>query len=163
MYYFFPSSIELRQQSFLWADDLSSYDSIINFGFKIWLLGDHLSLFTLLMTITTYASIYLNRNQNPMSDDPNMAVMKYMQYIFPIMFLGIFNNSPAALAYYYLLQNLTSIIQQWVIQKLIINEDKLRAEIQENMKRPEAKKTGFMARLEEAQRIQQQQAKNKKK
>ena len=163
MYYFFPSSIELRQQSFLWADDLSSYDSIINFGFKIWLLGDHLSLFTLLMTITTYASIYLNRNQNPMSDDPNMAVMKYMQYIFPIMFLGIFNNSPAALAYYYLLQNLTSIIQQWVIQKLIINEDKLRAEIQENMKRPEAKKTGFMARLEEAQRIQQQQIKNKKK
>lgn len=163
MYYFFPSSIELRQQSFLWADDLSSYDSVINFGFKIWLLGDHLSLFTLLMTITTYASIYLNRNQNPMSDDPNMAVMKYMQYIFPIMFLGIFNNSPAALAYYYLLQNLTSIIQQWVIQKLIINEDKLRAEIQENMKRPEAKKTGFMARLEEAQRIQQQQAKNKKK
>lgn len=163
MYYFFPSSIELRQQSFLWADDLSSYDSIINFGFKVWLLGDHLSLFTLLMTITTYASIYLNRNQNPMSDDPNMAMMKYMQYIFPIMFLGIFNNSPAALAYYYLLQNLTSIIQQWVIQKLFINEDKLRVEMQENMKRPEPKKTGFMARLEEAQRIQQQQAKNKKK
>ncbi len=163
MYYFFPSSIELRQQSFLWADDLSSYDSIINFGFKVWLLGDHLSLFTLLMTITTYASIYLNRNQNPMSDDPNMAMMKYMQYIFPIMFLGIFNNSPAALAYYYLLQNLTSIIQQWVIQKFFINEDKLRVEMQENMKRPEAKKTGFMARLEEAQRIQQQQAKNKKK
>lgn len=163
MYYFFPSSIELRQQSFLWADDLSSYDSIINFGFKIWLLGDHLSLFTLLMTITTYVTIYLNRNQNPMSDDPNMVMMKYMQYVFPIMFLGIFNNSPAALAYYYLLQNLTSIIQQYIIQKLIINEDKLRAEIQENMKRPEAKKTGFMARLEEAQRIQQQQAKNKKK
>ena len=162
MYYFFPSSIELRQQSFLWAHDLSSYDSILEFGFNIPLYGSHISLFTLLMTITTYITIFMNRNQMNMNNDPNMAAMKYMQYIFPIMFLGIFNNSSAALSYYYLLQNITSIIQQQVIQRFFINEDKLRLQIEENKKRPE-KKSAFQQRLDEAYKMREQQAKTKKK
>ena len=158
MYSFFPSSIELRQQSWLWATDLSNYDSIYNLGFSIPWYGNHISLFTLLMTITTYITIYLNRNQMNMSSDPNMKAMQWMQYVFPIMFLGLFNNSPAALSYYYLLQNITAIAQQLIINKFLIDEDKLRLQIEENKKRP-AKKSGWQQRLDEAYKAREQQAK----
>ena len=161
MYYFFPSSIELRQQSWLWAPDLSNFDSVLNLGFTIPMYGSHVSLFTLLMTITTYATIYLNRNQMNMNSDPNMKAMQWMQYVFPIMFLGIFNNAPAALSYYYLLQNLSAIAQQFIIQKFIINEDKLRMQIEENKKRPE-KKSGWQQRLDEAYKMREQQTKKGK-
>ena len=161
MYYFFPSSIELRQQSWLWAPDLSNFDSILNLGFTIPMYGNHISLFTLLMTITTYITMYLNRNQMNMNSDPNMKAMQWMQYIFPIMFLGIFNNSPAALSYYYLLQNLSAIAQQFIIQKFLIDEDKLRLQIEENKKRPE-KKSGWQQRLDEAYKMREQQNKKRR-
>jgi YidC/Oxa1 family membrane protein insertase len=162
MYYFFPSSIELRQESFLWAKDLSNYDSILNLGFSLPLYGDHVSLFTLLMTVTSYGAIFMNRNQMNMNSDPNMKAMQWMQYVFPIMFLGIFNNSPAALSYYYMLQNLTAIGQQLFIQKFVINENKLRLTIEENKKRPE-KKSGWQAKLEQAYKAREEQTKQAQK
>lgn len=158
IYYFVPTVIEFRHYSFLWANDMSNFDSILNLGFSIPLYGSHVSLFTLLMTLSTYGTMYMNRHQMNMNNDPNMAAMKYMQYIFPVMFLGILNNSPAALSYYYLLQNLTAIAQQLIIQKFIVNEDKIRAEIEENRKRPE-KKSGFQARLEQAYKAREAQTK----
>ena len=161
MYYFYPSSIELRQQAWLWSPDLSNFDSILNLGFSIPGYGSHISLFTLLMTATTYVTMYLNRNQMNMNSDPNMKAMQWIQYVFPIMLLGVFNNSPAALSYYYLLQNLTAIAQQFIIQKFVIDEKKLHLQIEENKKRPE-KKSGWQQRLDEAYKMREQQNKKGK-
>ncbi len=158
MYYFFPTSIELRQESFLWATDLSTYDSIYNFppGFTIPFYGDHVSLFTLLMTVT---SILYAMTQTQFATGP--ASMKYMPYIFPIMLLGIFNSFPAALTYYYFLTNIISYAQQWVIKKFIIDEDALHKKIQENKKKP-VKKSSWQQKLEDVAR-QQREAQKKKK
>lgn len=147
MFRFFPASIELRQESFLWATDLSTYDSIWNFG-KLpiidYIYGDHVSLFTLLMTISTL--LYTHYNMQ-MSTAMN-AQMKWMQYIMPVMFLGIFNNYSAGLSYYYFLANMISIGQQSLF-RLFIDEKKIHAQIQENKKRPQAnKKSSFQQRLE---------------
>ena len=156
---FFPASIELRQQPFLWADDLSTYDSIIEF--PRFLGMDHLSLFTLLMTITTFIYTYVNNKQMDYSSNPQMKPMKWMMYLMPIMFFGIFNNYSAGLSYYYMLVNIITFIQMFVFRKMI-NEDKVRATIEENKRRPQ-KKSNFMKRLEEAQKqqakLQQQQKK----
>lgn len=162
MYYFFPSSIELRQESFLWATDLSTYDSILSIP-NIPFYGDHVSLFTLLMAVSSIAYAVINSQMTGQQDGP----MKYMPYIFPIMLLGIFNSFPAALTYYYLLQNLLSIAQQYIIKGFFVDEDKLHKQIQENKKKP-AKKGGggFTDRLKKAMEEQQkiaQQQKNKKK
>ena len=157
---FFPASIELRQQPFLWADDLSTYDSIIEF--PKFLGMDHLSLFTLLMTITTFIYTYVNNKQMDYSSNPQMKPMKYMMYLMPIMFFGIFNNYSAGLSYYYMLVNIITFIQMFVFRRMI-DEDKVRATIEENKKKPQ-KKSGFMKRLEEAQKQQaklQQQQKRK--
>ncbi|HQU99911.1 MAG: membrane protein insertase YidC [Bacteroidia bacterium] len=147
MFRFFPASIELRQESFLWATDLSTYDSIWNFG-KLpiidYIYGDHVSLFTLLMTISTLLYTHFNMQ---MSSAMN-AQMKWMQYIMPVMFLGIFNNYSAGLSYYYFLANMISIGQQSLF-RAFIDEDKIHAQIQENKKRPAAnKKSAFQTRLE---------------
>ena len=154
---FFPASIELRQQPFLWADDLSTYDSIIEF--PKFLGMDHLSLFTLLMTITTFIYTYVNNKQMDVSSNPQMKPMKWMMYLMPIMFFGIFNNYSAGLSYYYMLVNIITFIQMFVFRKMI-NEDKVRATIEENKRKPQ-KKSNFMKRLEEAQKqqakMQQQQ------
>ncbi len=154
---FFPASIELRQQPFLWADDLSTYDSIIEF--PKFLGMDHLSLFTLLMTITTFIYTYVNNKQMDVSSNPQMKPMKWMMYLMPIMFFGIFNNYSSGLSYYYMLVNIITFIQMFIFRKMI-NEDKVRATIEENKKKPQ-KKSGFMKRLEEAQKqqakLQQQQ------
>jgi YidC/Oxa1 family membrane protein insertase len=158
IYYFVPTALEFRHYSFLWANDMSNFDSVLNLGFNIPMYGSHVSLFTLLMTLSTYATMYMNRHQMNMNNDPNMAAMKYMQYIFPVMFLGILNNAPAALSYYYLLQNISAIVQQFIIQKFIINEDKLKIEMDENRKKPE-KKSGFQARLEQAYKAREEQMK----
>lgn len=158
MYSFFPSSIELRQESFLWAKDLSTYDSIYNFGFTIPLYGDHISLFTILMTITSLVLAFYNRG---MTDQSN-PVMKYMPYVFPVMLLGIFNSMAAALTYYYFLSNVISILLQWVIQTFIINHDKIHAKIQANKLKP-AGKSKWAERLEEMQKRQQEMQKTKKK
>ena len=155
---FFPSSIELRQQSFLWADDLSTYDSIWDLPFNIPFYGDHVSLFCLLMTITTFIYTYVNNKQMDTTANPQMKGMKIMMYIMPIMFLGIFNSYSAGLSYYYMLANIITFIQMFVFRRMI-NEDKVRATIEENKRKPQ-KKSRFQQRLEEAQKMQQQQARN---
>ena len=155
---FFPSSIELRQQSFLWANDLSTYDSIWDLPFNIPFYGDHVSLFCLLMTITTFIYTYVNNKQMDTTANPQMKGMKIMMYIMPIMFLGIFNSYSAGLSYYYMLANIITFIQMFVFRRMI-NEDKVRATIEENKRKPQ-KKSRFQQRLEAAQKMQQQQAKN---
>ena len=154
---FFPASIELRQQPFLWADDLSTYDSIIEF--PKFLGMDHLSLFTLLMTITTFIYTYVNNKQMDVTSNPQMKPMKWMMYLMPIMFFGIFNNYSSGLSYYYMLVNIITFIQMFIFRKMI-DENKVRATIEENKKKPQ-KKSNFMKRLEEAQKqqakMQQQQ------
>jgi len=142
---FFPSSIELRQQPFLWAHDLSSYDSILDLPFHIPAYGDHVSLFTLLMTISTL--IYTKVNNDMMgTGSSQMPGMKTMMYIMPIMFLGIFNSYASGLSYYYFLANMITFLQMFLIRRSI-NEDKIYAKLQANKKKP-VKKSGLQARLE---------------
>lgn len=145
MFRFFPASIELRQQSFLWAHDLSSYDSILNLGFTIPFYGDHVSLFCLLMTISTI--LYTKMNNDMMASSNQMPGMKTMMYLMPIMFLGFFNSYSSGLSYYYLLANLFTFAQMFIIRRFV-NEDKLHAQLQENKKKPVVK-SGFQKRLEE--------------
>jgi len=148
MFRFFPASIELRQQPFLWADDLSSYDSIATLPFEIPFYGDHVSLFTLLMAVSTVMYTYLN-NQMMGAQSNQLPGMKTMMYMMPIMFLGIFNDYASGLSYYYFLANIITFGQMFVF-RYAINEDKLRAKIQLNKKKPKKKKSGFQKRLEEA-------------
>lgn len=146
MFRFFPASIELRQEAFLWADDLSSYDSILNLPFNIPFYGDHVSLFTLLMTISTIIYTYMN-NQMMATGAQQMPGMKTMMYIMPIMFLGIFNNYSSGLSYYYLLVNLITFAQMYIF-RWFVDEDKLHRQIQANKLKP-VKKSGFQKRLED--------------
>ena len=154
MFRFFPASIELRQQAFLWAHDLSSYDSILNLGFTIPFYGDHVSLFCLLMTISTI--LYTKMNNDMMASSQQMPGMKTMMYLMPIMFLGFFNSYSSGLSYYYLLANLFTFAQMFIIRRFV-NEDKLHAQLQENKKRVVVK-SGFQKRLEE---MSKQQGKRK--
>ena len=157
MFRFFPASIELRQQKFLWADDLSAYDSIWDFGVNIPLLGDHLSLFALLMAATMF--VYSKMTSGQMSDDPNMAGMKFMSlYMMPIMMFFICNNLSAALSYYYLLSNLITMLVTWYIRKFVVTEEKVRAEMLLNANKPK-QKSKWQQRLEEAQKMQEQMQK----
>ncbi len=161
MFRFFPASIELRQQKFLWADDLSSYDSIVDFGFNIPLLGDHLSLFALLMAVTMF--IYSKMTSGQMSNDPNMAGMKFMSvWLMPIMMFFICNNLSAALSYYYLLSNIITMGMTWYIRKFVVTEDKVRAEMMLKANQPK-KKSKWQQRLEEAQKMQQMMQQQKRK
>ena len=160
MFRFFPASIELRQQKFLWADDLSSYDSIVDFGFNVPLLGDHLSLFALLMALTMF--VYSKMTSGQMSNDPNMAGMKFMSvWLMPIMMFFICNNLSAALSYYYLLSNIITMGMTWYIRKFVVTEDKVRAEMMVKAKQPK-KKSKWQQRLEEAQKMQEQMQKNRR-
>lgn len=145
MFRFFPASIELRQEAFLWAEDLSSYDSVLDLPFTIPFYGDHVSLFTLLMTISTI--IYTKINNDMMSTGNQMPGMKTMMYLMPIMFLGFFNSFASGLSYYYLLANLLTFAQMYMI-KGFVNEAKLHAQIQENKKKP-VKKSNFQKKLED--------------
>ena len=161
MFRFFPASIELRQQKFLWADDLSAYDSILDLPFNIPLYGDHVSLFALLMAASMF--IYSKMTSSQMSDDPNMAPMKFMSvWLMPIMMLFICNNLSSALSYYYLLSNLITMLMTWVIRKFVVTEDKVRAEMLANQNKPK-KKSKFQQRLEEAQKMQEQMMKERQK
>ena len=157
MFRFFPASIELRQQKFLWAEDLSAYDSIWDFGVNVPLLGDHLSLFALLMAVTMF--FYSRMTSSQMSDDPNMAGMKFMSlYLMPVMMFFICNNLSAALSYYYLLSNIITMIMTWYIRKYVVTEDKVRADMMLNASKPK-KKSKWQQRLEEAQKMQEQMQK----
>lgn len=160
MFRFFPSSIELRQESFLWADDLSGYDSVLDLGFNIPMYGDHISLFTLLMAISTWLYTRMNSSQMPTANQPGMPNMKIIMNFFPFMMILFFNNFSSALSYYYLIANLTSIGQMYLIKRYFIDENKLRAKIEENKKKPK-KQSKFAARLAEIQKQQQQQRKGK--
>ena len=149
MFRFFPSSIELRQQSLWWADDLSTYDSIFDFpnGFEIPFYGDHISLFTLMMTTVTLLYTYMNSQNSGQMVGP----MKTVMYLMPVMFLGFFNNYAAALSFYYFLSTCITIIQNFVIRKFVIDEDKLHKQIQESKKKKVkvSKKSGLQKRLED--------------
>lgn len=161
LYYFFQSNIDLRGKSFLWANDLAAYDSIAKLPFSIPFYGDHVSLFTLTAVITSLLiSIYSMSN---MQDNSN-PVMKYMPYIFPVLLLGVFNKLPAALTWYYTVSNIITLILQFVIQKYIIDHDKILAQINENMKKP-VKKSKLQERMEAMQQSQKklQDMKNKPK
>ncbi len=151
---FFPSSIELRQQPFLWADDLSTYDSILDLGFNIPFYGDHVSLFTLLMTVTTILYTYINNKQMAATNQQGMKGMKVMMYIMPIMFLGLFNSYSSGLSYYYMLVNIITFLQMYLF-RLFLDDEKLRKKIELAKQRP-VKKSGFQKRLEELQKQQQQ-------
>ena len=151
---FFPASIELRQQPFLWADDLSTYDSILDLGFNIPFYGDHVSLFTLLMTVTTILYTYINNKQMAATQQQGMKGMKVMMYIMPIMFLGLFNSYSSGLSYYYMLVNIITFLQMYLF-RVFMDDEKLRKKIELAKQRP-VKKSGFQKRLEELQKQQQQ-------
>ncbi|MFH0895790.1 MAG: membrane protein insertase YidC [Bacteroidota bacterium] len=159
MFRFFPASFELRQQSFLWAEDLSSYDSILSLGFNIPFYGDHVSLFTLLMTISTI--IYTRTNMDMMSTGTQMPGMKVMMYIMPVMFLGIFNNYASGLSYYYFLANMLTFAQQYAFRRFV-NHDKVMEKINANKaKNVTVKKSKFQLRLEEMAKQRGYQPKKK--
>ena len=129
VFFLFPNLIMFRQKGFLWANDLSTYDSIINFGFNIPLLGNHISLFVVLMTISTLAYTYYNNQITP--DQPGPVDMKKISYIFPLVFLFVLNSYPAALAFYYLVSNLVTILQQRIV-KVFVNEEKIQTILDNN-------------------------------
>jgi len=168
---FFPASFDLRQRSFLWAEDLSSYDSIWDFGTTIPIYGDHMSLFTLLMAATTLIYTYLNSQNVTQQPQPGMPNMKVIMYIFPVMMIFFFNNYSSGLSYYYFISTLMTILLMFAIKKFFVDEEKLKEKMAASrVKKSNAKaanvgkkKSGFMARLEEAQRLQQEQMKNRKK
>lgn len=160
MYNFFPASIELRQEHFLWATDLSTYDDLISWKEPV--IGiTHISLFTILMTITSVIQAVMNSQMNAMGN--SQPGMQYLPYIMPVMLMFVFNSFPAALTYYYLLQNLMGIAHQWIIQKFFLNEEKLRKQIEDNKKNPK-KPSGWAKKLADLQKQaaeqQQQRAKN---
>ncbi len=160
LFNFFPASIELRQQGFLWAQDLSTYDSVYNFGFAVPWYGDHVSLFALLMTVSTL--LYTWSNSQLMGTQNQMPGMKWMMYLMPVMFLGFMNSYSAGLSWYYFLANMITFGQTWVMQKFVIDHDKLHAKIQDNKKKP-VTKSKFQERLEQMTKERQQQVGNKKK
>ena len=151
MFSFFPTAIELRGQSFLWAHDLSAPDYIFTLPFSLPILGNHLSLFCLLMTVVNIIYTYINMQNQPSTGQ--MPGMKWMMYLMPLMFLFFFNDYAAGLSLYYFVFLLVTILQTFVF-RLCTNEEKVRAQLLENAKKPR-KKSGFMARLEEAQKKQE--------
>ena len=164
---FFPASFELRQQSFLWADDLSSFDSILDLGFNIPLYGDHVSLFTLLMAGTTLAYTFMNSGNMQQPTQPGMPNMKVLMYIFPVMMIFFFNNYSSGLSYYYFISTLCSILIMFLIKKFFVDEEKLKlkmeAKVDSSKNGKQKKKSRFQEKLEEMQRKQQEALKNRKK
>lgn len=159
LFYFFPGAIELRQQSFLWATDLASYDSIATLPFTIPFYGNHVSLFCLLMTATNIIYMVMNNKNQPQNDQ--MKGMQTMMYIMPIMFLFIFNSYSSGLSYYYFIATLITILQTWIIRKFV-DDKKLLHQIELAKQKP-TKKSKFQQRLEEMQKMQQQRLKEQQK
>jgi YidC/Oxa1 family membrane protein insertase len=160
MFSFFPASIELRQQSFLWANDLSSYDSIMDLSFSIPFYGDHVSLFTLLMTLSTIAFTWVSQ-QTQGNTNPQMKQLQWMGYVMPIIFLGILNNYASGLSYYYFVANVLSITQSYLI-KATINDKKLLDQLHAyklKKKNGGGKKTRIQGWLEQQQKKQQEMQK----
>lgn len=150
MFRFFPASIELRQKSFLWADDLSSYDSIANLPFEIPFYGSHVSLFTILMTISTLIYTHIQNKNNPSQN--SMPGMKVMMYIMPIMFLFWFNSYASGLSYYYFLANVITFTQMELIRRFMIDDAQVLQKLQEAKAKPAKKKSSFQEKLEKMAR-----------
>jgi len=158
MFYFFPNSIELRQEGFLWATDLSTYDSILNLPFKIPGYGSHVSLFTLLMTASTILYTWSNSQVTTVQ-----GPMKTMQYMMPVVFMFVLNSFPAALSFYYFVSNLVTFGQQVLIRRFV-DEEKIRQILDENKKKSGSKKKSkFQQRLEDAMKASEETKKGKKK
>ena len=158
MFRFFPASIELRQQPFLWADDLSSYDAIIEFGHRVPLLGDHLSLFALLMAFTMWVYSKMTVSSTSAGNDPNAQSMQFMSvWMMPIMMFFICNSLSAALSYYYLLSQLISMIEIFVIRRFFVDKEAVLAKVRSSEGKP-VKKSRFQQMMEQAQKMQEQQA-----
>ncbi len=161
MFRFFPASIELRQQSFLWAEDLSAYDSIVDFGTRVPLIGDHLSLFALLMAVVMWGYSKMTMSQQSAGNDPSAKSMQFMSvWMMPIMMFFICNSLSSGLSYYYLLSQLIAIIETFVIRKWVVNPDAVRAKVEASKGKP-LPKSKWQQRLEEAQKMQEQQMKNR--
>ncbi len=158
LFTFFPVAFELRKKSFLWADDLSSYDSILDLGFSIPFYGDHVSLFPILASIAIFFYTQMTTGQQTMPQQPGMPNMKIIMYLMPLMMLFFFNNYASGLSLYYFVSNLLTIFLMLVIKNYIIDDQKIHAKIQENKKKP--KKTGgFSARLQKAMEDAEKQKK----
>lgn len=152
LFQFFPSSFELRQKAFLWAHDLSQFDSIYNFpgGFHLPGYGNHISLFTLLMTLSTLATTYINNQLTGVTGQ-----MKWLGYIMPVIFMGVLNSYAAGLNYYYFVSNMVGMGQQWLF-KSMVDEKKLHAQMEANRKKPAAAKSGFQKRMEDMMKQQRE-------
>ena len=163
LFMFFPSAIELRHESFLWASDLSTYDAIVSWDVQIPLIstffGNHISLFCLLMTVTNIAYTKFNMDMTNTGQE-QMPGMKAMMYLMPVMFMFIFNSYASGLTYYYFISMVISIAQT-LLFRYTVNEEKLLAKLEENKKRP-MKKSSFLKRLEEAQKIQEESLRKQK-
>ncbi|WP_435416555.1 membrane protein insertase YidC [Polaribacter aestuariivivens] len=170
LFKFFPTNISLRQESFLWANDLSSYDTIFQLPFKIPFYGDHVSLFPILASVAIFFYMKMNQSQQANMQAPTQEgmpdmskMMKYMIYFSPIMMLFFFNNYASSLSLYYFVSNLLTIAIMLVIKNFVIDEDKIHAQIEENKKRPEKKKSKFRQRIDDAMKqAQEQQAKQQR-
>ena len=161
LFMFFPVAFALREQSFLWADDLSSYDSILDLPFSIPFYGDHVSLFPILASIAIFIYTMMTMGQQPAPSQPGMPNMKIIMYIMPLMMLFFFNNYASGLSLYYFVSNIITILLMLVIKNFIIDNEKIRLQIEENKKRP--KKTGgFSARLQKAMEQAEKQRKLQK-
>ena len=162
LFNFVPDAIELRQQGFLWASDLSTYDSVWTFGyvpFVNWAYGDHVSLFALLMFVSTIIYTYMKSSMMPQQGSAQMPGMKFMMYFMPVIFLAVMNDYAAGLSWYYFLANMFTFLQNWIIKK-IVSDEKIRAQLEANMKKP-AKVSNFQKKLEEMSKQRQQAVKKR--
>ena len=170
LFRFFPSNIDIRHKSFLWADDLSSYDNIFNLGFNIPFYGSHVSLFPILASVAIFFYMKMNQSQQASMQPPAQEgmpdmqkMMKMMIYFSPIMMLFFFNQYASSLSLYYFVSNLLTIAIMLVIKNYVIDEDKIHAQIEENKKKPAKKKSKFRERMDNAMKqAQVQQEANKK-
>lgn len=162
LFAFIPAAIELRQASFLWADDLSTYDTVFNFGhipFISWAYGDHVSLFAALMFVSTLVYTYMNSSMMPQQNN-QMPGMKFMMYFMPVIFLAVMNDYAAGLSWYYFLANMFTFLQNWIMKK-IISDSKIREQLEANMKKP-VKVSNFQKRLADMAKERQQIGTKKK-
>ncbi|MDO9001228.1 MAG: membrane protein insertase YidC [Bacteroidota bacterium] len=162
LFAFLPAAIELRQQAFLWAEDLSTYDTIWNFGyvpFINWAYGDHVSLFALLMFVSTLVYTYMNSSMMPQQNN-QMPGMKFMMYFMPVIFLAVMNDYAAGLSWYYFLANMFTFLQNWIMKK-IISDSKIREQLEANMKKP-AKVSNFQKKLADMAKQREQIGTKKK-
>ncbi|MEL0225419.1 MAG: membrane protein insertase YidC [Flavobacteriaceae bacterium] len=162
LFSFFPVAFALRQKSFLWADDLSSYDSVYELPFSIPFYGDHISLFPILASVAIFFYTMMTMGQQQASQQPGMPNMKFIMYLMPLMMLFFFNNYASGLSLYYFVSNLLTIVLMLVIKNFVISEEKIFAQIEENKKKPK-KAGGFTARLQKAMEEAEKQQKAKQK